>query len=248
MTESSCSTQSQASLFQQRVSSIWKQQGQSELCLISKLVCDPEWLCLSSPSASSFIKQYLFSSWVGWDSFRMLQYANKIFIHAKYYFVYYGSRTAAVSGLSLPSNFQLEWRFPNVRTPCCVITTFLQPSTPTKTEGLFHIHTEAPLYHSGTKRKILSVWNTPNLSGATCSRILVVRQMGHWTFDWFTENLLRRCKNRRFQNWLLPGNWTCSLKPFKATFKYQMICLYLLRSLKTHTKISDKICSCNTII
>jgi len=36
---------------------------------------------------------------------------------------------AAVSGLSLHSNFQLYWKFHNVRTPHCVITTLIQPIT-----------------------------------------------------------------------------------------------------------------------
>lgn len=60
---------------------------------------------------------------------------------------------AAVSGLSLHSNFQLQWRFHNMRTPHCVITTFTQHITITKTEGLFCIYTKAPLYHSGSKRR-----------------------------------------------------------------------------------------------
>lgn len=59
---------------------------------------------------------------------------------------------AAVSGLRLHSNFQLEWRFHNGRTPHCAITTYIQPATETKAEGLFHVDTEAPLYHSSSKK------------------------------------------------------------------------------------------------
>lgn len=139
---------------------------------------------------------YFHLGWAGKYTFKMLQHANEIFIHAKYYFIYSCSSTSSCGQIKAAQQFEVTVEISSCENTTLGNQTFTQLRTTTKTESLFHIYTKVPLYCSGRKtNEISSVCNTSSLSGATCSRDLLIRHIGLWIFEWFTISLLRRCKN-----------------------------------------------------
>lgn len=127
---------------------------------------------------------YFHFGWAGKYSFKMLQLANKIFIHAKYYFIYSCSNTSSCGQIKAPQQFAVTVEISSRENTTLGNHTFTQPRTRTQTENLFHIYTWIPLYCSGRKiNEISSVCNTSSLSGTTCSRDLVIRHTGLWIFE-----------------------------------------------------------------
>lgn len=64
-----------------------------------------------SPSVSPSVKQYFHLGWAEKYSLRILQYANKIFISAKYFAIYYYISTSSCVRIKSASQFSISGDF-----------------------------------------------------------------------------------------------------------------------------------------